>query len=264
MFLTIFGICLFLGAIVGFLAGLLGIGGGLLIVPVLVYIFPLVGISFEQAMPMALATSLASIIVTSSAAALAHHKNQNVPWQIAKKIALIVGIGAVLGAFIAEQMSSQSLTYFFSGAVIVLASYMFLSIRVTSTRTMPQAPIFNLIGFTTGIIASLMGIAGGAILVPVLSYFGIALRQAIGIATVSGVAVALFGSAGFIYTGLQQPSLPEYSLGYIYLPAFLGMVITSSLFAKAGVNLAAKLPVKTLKRIFAIFLIVVAIKMLLS
>jgi uncharacterized membrane protein YfcA len=107
-----------------------------------------------------------------------------------------------------------------------------------------------------------MGIAGGAILVPALTYFGTSMRKSIGIATVCGVMVALFGSLGYIITGLKQPELPQWSLGYIYLPALLGIILTSSLFAPIGVKYAAKLPVKTLKKFFAVFLIIVAIKML--
>ena len=264
MFTTVVIACLVLGSIVGFLAGLLGIGGGLIIVPVLLYLFPLLDISTELAMPMALATSLATIIITSSSAALAHHKNNNIPWPLAKSMALVVGVGAISGAFIAEQLTSKALTNFFAGAVIVLASYMLLSIKFSRTGSLPSKLVLNIIALITGIVASLMGIAGGAILVPVLSYLGMALRQAIGLATVCGVAVAVFGSASFIYTGWQQSALPPYSLGYIYLPALFAIVIASSCFAKFGVKMASQLPVATLKRIFALFLLIVAIKMLVS
>lgn len=264
MFTTVFIACLVLGSIAGFLAGLLGIGGGLIIVPVLMHLFALLNISSELIMPMALATSLATIIITSTSASFAHHANNNIPWHLAKPIAVVVGLGAVLGAFIAEQLSSKALTQFFSGGVIVLASYMLLSIKFSVTGKLPNNFILNVIGLVTGAIASLMGIAGGAILIPVLSYLGMALRQAIGLATVCGVAVALFGSASFIFTGMQQNDLPAYSLGYIYLPALLGIVISSSLFAKLGVKMATTLPVATLKRIFAFFLLIVATKMLVS
>lgn len=264
MFTTVFIACLLLGSIAGFLAGLLGIGGGLIIVPVLLYLFPLLEISAELAMPMALATSLATIIITSSSAAIAHHQNNNIPWTLAKPMALVVGMGAVLGAFIAEQLTTKALTNFFAGAVIMLASYMLLSIKFSRTGSLPNNIILNIIALITGTVASLMGIAGGAILVPVLSYLGMALRQAIGLATVCGVAVAVFGSASFIYTGIQQTELPPYSLGYIYLPALVGIIISSALFAKLGVKMSGKLPVATLKRIFALFLLIVAIKMLVS
>ena len=265
----IFISCIFLGAFVGFLAGLLGIGGGLVVVPVLVYLLPqlVTGnevLSSEVIMPMALATSLAAIVMTSSSAAFAHHKNNNIPWQLTKPLMFIVSLGALLGAFIADSLSAQALTNFFAGAVIVLASYMLASIRSQRARAMPSNLKLQLISFITGVIASLMGMAGGAILVPVLTYFGMPLRHCIGIATVCGVMVALFGSLGYIISGLGNELLPPWSFGYVYLPALLGVVLTSSLFAPVGVKFAVKLPVQTLKKFFAVFLILVAIKMILA
>ena len=263
MFL-IFISCIFLGAFAGFLAGLLGIGGGLIVVPALVYLLPQLGISNDVIMPMALATSLSAIVISSSSAALAHNKNKNIPWDITKPLMFIVAFGALLGAFIADRLSAQALTNFFAGAVIVLASYMLASIRTQQSRKMPSRVKLQFISLMTGVIASLMGMAGGAILVPVLTYFGMPLRHCIGIATVCGVMVALFGSLGYIISGLDNELLPVWSFGYVYLPALLGVVLTSSLFAPVGVKFAAKLPVQTLKKIFAVFLILVAIKMLLA
>lgn len=263
MFL-IFISCVFLGAFAGFLAGLLGIGGGLIVVPALVYLLPQLGISNEVIMPMALATSLSAIVVTSSSAAFAHHKNKNIPWDITKPLMFMVAFGALLGAFIADHLSAQALTNFFAGAVIALASYMLVSIRSQRAKTMPSKLKLQFISLITGAIASLMGMAGGAILVPVLTYFGMPLRHCIGIATVCGVMVALFGSLGYIISGLDNELLPVWSIGYVYLPALMGVVLTSSLFAPIGVKFAAKLPVQTLKKFFAVFLIVVAIKMILA
>jgi hypothetical protein len=259
--LFVFLSCAALGSVVGFLAGLLGIGGGLIIVPALVYILPLVGVSAEVVMPMALGTSLGAIVITSSSAALVHHGKQNIPWIIARPLMLFVGIGALLGAFIADYLSTEVLTSFFASVVILLAIYMLMSISLVKEREMPSTYVLQFISWVTGIISSLMGIAGGAILVPALNYFGLPLRHSIGLATACGVMVALFGSVGYIITGLSQENMPLLSLGYIYLPALLGIVISSSFFAPIGVKYAGKLPVKTLKKYFAIFLILVAIKM---
>jgi len=256
--------CIALGSLVGFLAGLLGIGGGLIIVPALVYLLPLLGINGDIVMPIALATSLGAIVITSSSAALAHHHNKNIDWSLAKPLMLVVGIGALLGAFIADNLSTQTLTNFFAFMVLMLALYMLLSISSTKERELPSTLLLQLIGGITGIIASLMGIAGGAILVPTLTYFGLSMRKVIGIATVCGVMVALFGSLGYIITGLSQANLPLWSLGYIYLPALMGIVISSALFAPLGVKYVTKLPIKALKKFFAVFLILVAIKMLSS
>ena len=262
MIFSVFFSCLLLGALVGFLAGLLGIGGGLIIVPALVYLLPMLGTSTELLMPMALATSLASIVITSSAAARAHHRNGNIPWPIARQLMIAVATGALLGAFIADGLSAESLTHIFAGAVILLATYMLLSVKITPIKSMPSNTVVQAVGFFTGTLASLMGIAGGAILVPVLSYFGMPLRHTIGVATVCGVMVALFGSLGYIFTGVGEQGLPALSLGYVYLPALFAIVLTSALSAPFGVKLAAKMPVSILKKFFAIFLILVATKML--
>lgn len=263
MLLSVFLACALLGAIVGFFAGLLGIGGGLIIVPVLVYLLPFFGVSAELAFPMALATSLASITFTSSSAALAHHKNGNIPWDIAKRIGITVAIGAVLGAVIAGILSLEALTIFFASAVLLLAIYMFLSIKIERTIPLPANWVLQSIGLLTGVIASLMGIAGGAILVPILMYCSLSMRHAIGVATASGIVVALFGALGYVIIAPAQATLPDWSIGYIYLPALLGIILTSSLFAPVGVKAAALLPVRYLKKGFALFLMLVAIKMIL-
>jgi uncharacterized membrane protein YfcA len=262
MFTSVFLACALLGAVMGFFAGLLGIGGGLIIVPVLVYLLPLLGISAELAFPMALATSLASIIFTSTSAAFAHHKNGNIPWPIAQRLVITVAIGAMLGALIAGMLSLKALTLIFASAVLILAAYMFLSIKVERSVALPSNWVLQFIGLFTGVLASLMGIAGGAILVPILMYYSLSMRQAIGVATASGIIVALFGALGYVIIGFGQGDLPPWSTGYIYLPALLGIVLTSSLFAPLGVKVGAKLSLPYLKKGFAIFLMLVAIKMM--
>ena len=273
MLLSIFLICVLLVSVVGFCAGLLGIGGGLIIVPALVYLLPQLGIDHHLVMPMALGTSLATIVVTSFSAALAHHRNKNIPWLLAKQLMIAIALGSLLGAFIADLLSVDALKNTFAIAVFLLSSYMFFTIHNTrknkviinnEDEKLPSNIIVKGIGFFTGILASLMGIAGGAVLVPVLSYFKVPLRQAIGVATVSGMIVAIFGASGYVIAGFGEVNLPEYSLGYVYLPALLGIIITSSFFAPIGVKAASKLPVRTIKKSFAIFLMLVAVKMILS
>jgi uncharacterized membrane protein YfcA len=263
MFLSIFLVCALLGALVGFCAGLLGIGGGLIIVPFLVYLLSFYGVSAELVLPMALATSLASIVVTSSAAAWAHHKNNNIPWKIAQSLVVSVAIGAVLGALIADVLSLAALTTLFSVAVFLLASYMFMSVRIEKSVALPNTIVLSLVGLFTGILASLMGIAGGAILVPILTYCSLSMRHAIGVATACGIVVAFFGAIGYVITGFNEPNLPQWSVGFVYLPALLGIALTSSLLAPIGVKFATRVPARTLKKYFAVFLMLVAIKMML-
>ena len=264
MFLDVLIACALLGCLTGFLAGLLGIGGGLVIVPVLIHLLPLFGVSHDHIMPVALATSLASIVFTSVIAARAHHKNDNIPWPITKQLMVTVAFGASLGAYVVDALSKETLTTIFAVAVILLASYMLLSIKVQKTKPMPRNSMINVIGLSVGYFSSLMGIAGGAILVPLLTHFSMSIRLAIGTATVCGLVVAVFGSLGFILAGLDQDDLPLWSIGYVYFPALIGIVSTSSLSAPYGVRLANKLPVRYLQRLFAIFLLIVAVKMLFS
>ncbi|WP_448546707.1 sulfite exporter TauE/SafE family protein [Thalassotalea fusca] len=261
MFFTVFSIFLVVGCLIGFLAGLLGIGGGLLIVPILVYVLPLFKVDAALVMPIALATSLASIVFTATSATWAHHKNANIPWKTAKPLAVVMALGALIGAKIADSLPSDLLRGIFATAVILLAAYMLLSIRVHKTKPLPDIWVLRAIGIFTGFLSSLMGISGGAILVPTLTYYSMSIRLAIGTATVCGFVVATFGALGFVLTGLDQDNLPPWSVGYIYLPALLGMVTTSFVFAPLGVKWAAKLPVRTLKKCFAAFLILVAVRM---
>jgi len=264
MVVIVFFSCLFLGSLVGFFAGLLGIGGGLIIVPALVYLLPLMDIDSQLVMPMALATSLASIVVTSSSAAWVHHQQQNIPWALAKILLAFVAVGALIGVYIASVLSVKALTTFFASAVFVLAIYMLISMKSNNDQPMPSHFVLRVLGVFTGILSSLMGIAGGVVLVPMLNYFAVPLRQTIGVATVCGVMVAIFGSIGYIISGWGQLDLPSWSLGYVYLPALLGIVLSSSIFARYGVKLASVLPVVKLKKFFAGFLILVAIKMILQ
>lgn len=262
MFYSVFIICLLLGCLVGFLAGLLGIGGGLVIVPVLIYILPLVGVEPSVVLPVALATSLASIIFTSTIAAFVHHRQRNIPWGIAKRLMVFVAIGALVGAYIASILSAKTLTTLFATAVLVLATYMLVSSKSNNTGGKPSDLILRCLGLFTGILSSLMGIAGGIVLVPSLSYFRLALRQTIAVATVCGVMVAIFGSIGYTITGWGDNRVPAGSIGYIYLPALFGIILTSSVFARYGVKLATKLPVSILKKCFAAFLFLVALNMI--
>lgn len=261
MLLSVFISCSILGAFVGFLAGLLGIGGGLVIVPALVYILTEIGVLEAHIMPMALATSLASIIITSSSAALTHHKKGNIVWRHAASISVAVAIGSFGGALIASHLPADVLKIVFAFSVVCIASYMIASLKVERDIGEPPRWLLKTIGLITGVIASILGIAGGAILVPSLSYFGIPIRSAMGIATVCGVFVAIFGVLGFLVTGSSVDGLPQWSVGYVYLPALLGIIVTSAFTAPLGVKAAGTLPVTTLKKFFAVFLIVVAIKM---
>ena len=262
--LSILLICAGLGAIVGLLAGLLGIGGGLLIVPFLNYALPhFLDIPADIAMPMAIATSLSTIILTSSASALAHFRLGHLQKDILLWVGAGLAMGAILGALIATSMPASLLKTAFGVLVLAIAMQMLLYSRKQSSNTYSSKTLLA-IGLVTEAVSSLMGIGGGAILVPALVWYQVALTTAIGCAALGGFVIAILGSLGYIVGGLGVAELPAWSLGYIYLPATLGVVCTSIFTAKYGAKLAQQLPTTKLKRFFAVFLIIVGLRMILG
>lgn len=252
-----------LGALVGLMAGLLGIGGGLLVVPALAHLLPYAGISLDLCMLMALATSLATIIITSGSAALNHLKFGNVDMYVVKWLMPGVLIGGFMGSFVAEMLPSAWLPKLFGIIVLALAGQMLLSIRSMHQHAMPGNVATFGFGTTIGVISSLAGIGGGSLTVPFLNRFGVEMRKAVGSSSVCGCVIAISGMAGFILHGYDAPNLPPYSLGYVYLPA-LGAIGIASLFTtRLGAKLASALPTHHLKKIFALFLMSVGVSMLL-
>ncbi|ADV87535.1 sulfite exporter TauE/SafE family protein [Vibrio vulnificus] len=262
MTFELLSVLLVLGAFVGVMAGLLGIGGGLIVVPALLYLLPWAGIPTELSMHMALATSLASIIVTSGSSALNHLKLGNVDIFVVKWLMPGVVIGGFVGANIAEWIPTQYLPRVFGVIVLVLALQMFRSIRVTTTRAMPSSPVTMLYGTGIGVVSSLAGIGGGSLSVPFLNRHGVEMRKAVGSSSVCGCVIAIAGMTGFILHGYSVDSLPDYSVGYVYLPALLAIAGTSMLTTRIGARWATTLPTAKLKKIFALFLMFVALSML--
>lgn len=262
MNLELLALLLLLGAVVGVLAGLLGIGGGLLVVPVLLFLLPSAGIALDMVMQVALATSLATIIVTSGSAALNHLKLGNVELFVVKWLMPGVVIGGFGGALLAELIPSQYLPKVFGGIVLVLSWQMFRSIRLSHDYPMPNALLITLCGTGIGVVSSLAGIGGGSLSVPFLNRHGIEMKKAVGCSSVCGFAIAIAGMAGFIWQGYQLENLPPYSIGYVYLPALLAIATTSILTTRIGAKLASQIPTAQLKKLFAIFLMCVAVTML--
>ncbi|GGP52554.1 UPF0721 transmembrane protein [Shewanella algicola] len=262
--LQVFIICLFLGAVVGFFAGLLGIGGGLIIVPALLYILPSVGISVTQLTHVAIATSLASIILTSMSSATAHHKRGNVPWHLFKPIMPGIVVGSLASAFVSEQISSDNLQQTFAIFVVLMAIQMAFPLKVKTGDDMPKFAMLFMVSVLIALIAGLMGIGGGVLLVPFLSYCGLQMRQAVGFSSVTGMFIAISGTIGYVIAGFDAPNLPPGAFGFIYLPALGGIIISSILCAPLGVKAASTWPTPVLRKIFACLLVVVGLKLLLS
>jgi len=252
------------GAIAGVLAGLLGIGGGLVIVPMLVFSFTLQHIPHELIMHLALGTSLASIIFTSVSSFRAHHKRGAVRWDVFKRITPGIIVGTFAGSCVASQLPTHILKGIFVVFLYYVATQMILGKKPPASRQIPgTAGIFGA-GGIIGSFSSLVGIGGGTLSVPFLTWCNIPVHHAIGTSSAIGLPIALAGAFGYILNGLGSPNLPELSLGYVYLPALAGIICFSVFTAPLGARLAHSLPVAKLKRIFAILLYVVATRMLLS
>ncbi|MEZ9232291.1 sulfite exporter TauE/SafE family protein [Vibrio amylolyticus] len=257
--------CAILGSVVGFLAGLLGIGGGLVIVPVLSSIL----LHFEvlpanQVVVAAIATSLASILFTSTSSAIAHHKNGNVPWDIAPWIMMGVALGALISGFMAALLPEKIVRIVFAVCVVLIAIKMFLSSKSESPkeRNMPNKGLLTIFTTITGGLSAMIGIGGGALLVPLLTFFSLDMKKAIGCASACGIVIALFGSVGYISSGSSQFALEDGFAGFVYLPALLGIVCTSWFTAPLGAKSTQHLPVPTIKKIFAALLVIMAANML--
>lgn len=260
-FLLELSIYLVTGAFVGFAAGLLGIGGGLIIVPVLATALTYF-IDSSQVVHIAIATSLATILVTSFSSALAHHKHGAVRWDIFKLLAFGVLAGAFIGGWFSQYFASNTLSKIFGVLELLIALNMLLALKPNPSRELPGLAGNTAAGGVIGNLSSLVGIGGGTLTTPYLVWNNVSMHQAIATSTAVSLPVALAGTIGYVFAGLQATDLPAYTTGYIYWPAFLGIIVASVFTAPIGAKMAHKLPVKVLKRGFGVFLLLLAIKML--
>lgn len=252
---------LLVGLIAGILAGLLGVGGGLVIVPMLVFCFARQGFNPDQIMHIALGTSLASIMFTSISSFMSHHRRGAVDWDIVKKIVIGILVGTFLGTFVASRLPSDFLKVFFCVFLYAVATQMILNKKPAPSRSLPGMAGMLGVGSTIGVISSLVGIGGGSLSVPFMLWCNVPAHRAIGTSAAIGFPIAIAGALGYILNNLKVENLPDYSLGYVYLPALLFVVCASVLTAPLGARLAHALPVDSLKKIFALFLYLVATKM---
>ncbi|RRS08479.1 MULTISPECIES: sulfite exporter TauE/SafE family protein [unclassified Pseudoalteromonas] len=265
--LLLFVFCALLGSGVGFLAGLLGIGGGLVIVPILSGILLYFEVlPAEQVVVAAVATSLASILFTSTSSAIAHHKNGNVPWGVAPWIMAGVALGALISGFLAALLPESAVRAVFALSVALIAFKMLQSSKSTKVpdRQLPNKAILTLLTSITGGLSAMIGIGGGALLVPLLTYFSLDMKKAIGCASACGIVIALFGSIGYISAGSANFTLADGFAGFVYLPALAGIVCTSWFTAPLGAKATHHLPVTTIKKVFAVLLLVMAFNMALN
>jgi uncharacterized membrane protein YfcA len=252
------------GVVAGLLAGLLGVGGGLVIVPMVVFALTWQAAPPEHIMHLALGTSLASIMFTSVSSFMAHHRRGVVQWEVVRRIALGILLGTFLGACLASRLSTPALKAFFVVFLYYMAVQLFTDRKPKPSRSLPGAWGMFGVGNVIGVVSSLVGIGGGSLSVPFMIWCNLPVHTAIGTSAAIGFPIAVAGAVGYLINGLYANALPPYSLGFIYLPALLGIVGCSVLTAPLGVRLAHSLPVDRLKRVFAGLLFVVGTKMLLD
>ncbi len=255
-------IYLALGAFAGLIAGLFGVGGGLIIVPVLSLLFETQGMSGAVFVHLAIGTSLTTIVVTSVSSTWAHHRHGAVQWGMVRGLSVGIVIGALLGAVIAYVLPTRILRIVFGVFELAVAAQIGLNLMASAHRRLPGQPMLTVAGIVIGALSSVVGIGGGTLTVPFLAWCNVSIRRAVATASACGFPISLAGAVGFIVTGWGVTALPEWSTGYLYWPAFAGIAATSLLFAPFGARLAHRLPVNVLRRIFAGFLTILGVRML--
>ncbi len=254
---------LVIGAFAGVLAGLLGVGGGIVLVPAFFYVFSALGYDSPQLMQVCLATSLATIIVTSVRSVLSHHKKGAVDWDILRGWAIGIAIGAVIGVTIASSLRSQQLQMVFGVLASLIGLYMiFGKSEWRLGDHMPKGVKALAISPFIGFLSVLMGIGGGSFGVPTMTLFGVPIHRAVATAAGFGVIIAVPSVVGFLILDLPAGVAPPFTIGAVNLPAFFIVIAMTILTAPYGATLAHRINAPRLKKIFGAFLILVALNML--
>jgi uncharacterized membrane protein YfcA len=253
---------LIIGVLAGFLAGLLGIGGGALIVPLLVFVFTAQGFPPEHLLHVALGTAMASIVFTSLSSMRAHDAHGAVDWRIARALAPGLLAGSFGAALLAGLIPTRPLAMLFTALVVFVGTQLLLDLKPRNTRELPASAGLFLAGTVIGGVSSLAAAGGAFLAIPFLAWCNVPLRRAIGTASATGFPIAVAGSAGYIAQGWRVAGLPEASLGYVHLPALGAVAMMSMLAAPFGARLAHRMPVKRLRMVFALMFYALAVRML--
>lgn len=250
------------GAVAGLAAGLLGIGGGLVVVPALALLFREQAFADATLMHYAVGTSLATIVPTSIASLLAHHRRGSVHWAAVRGLTPGILAGALAGAWLARQLSSPGLGVLFGVFEVLVALQLLVGIRPGAHRALPAVAGMTAAGGVIGALSAVLGIGGGTLTVPFLLWHRVDIRLAVGSAAACGLPIAVAGAAGFALAGRSVEAAPAYSSGFIHWPAVAGVALASVLLAPAGARLAHYLPREVLQRVFALVLVLVGLKMI--
>ncbi len=261
-----FSLYLLTGLVTGVLAGLLGIGGGVIIVPTLLYIFTYVQMPQWAIMHMAESTALAAIILTTLMAVVIQQRHHNIRWDIFRRLSLGIVVGTTLGAAIASLLPNNILKILFGVFISLISIHMLFSRKHETIKSDQYSPPWIEItsGFLVGGVSGMLGIGGGVFIVPILLRFGLSAHSAAATSSACALLLSLVGTLSYMIAGWQVTGLPHESTGFVYWPAVLGIALTSVIFVPLGTKLANRLSGKTLIRIFALFLLLVGLRMLIS
>jgi uncharacterized protein len=262
--ILVYGSYLLIGLLAGVIGGLMGLGGGIVIVPALYFLFVWQGFPAEVVMQLAVATSLATIIFTAISSTRAHHLRGAVLWSAVRGLTPGIIIGAVLGGFIVALVPSDTLRVAFGLFEIAVAAQIAFSARPPPQRTLPGRGGQFAAGGLIGSLSTILGIGGGTLTVPFLLWCNTGIHKAVATASACGLPIALVGTITLIISGWQQPDLPADTLGFVYWPAAAAIIVASIIAAPWGVRLAHALPVNILRRVFAVVLALIGLRMILS
>ncbi|MGE0312272.1 MAG: sulfite exporter TauE/SafE family protein [Lautropia sp.] len=251
-----------MGAVAGFLAGMFGIGGGMLMVPLLMLIFGARGFPAAHVLKIAVATSLATILFTSAASVRAHQARGAVRWDIVRWLAPGIVVGAWAGAQLARVMPARLLALLFAVFVGYSALQMLIDRKPKPSRELPGAAGLGATGSLIGVLSALVGAGGAFVSVPFMIWCNVPIHHAVGTSAALGFPIALAGTVGYVIAGWNLPSLPAAAVGFVYLPALVVISIASMAMARYGVAVAHKLQMRQLRRLFAALLVVLATVML--
>jgi uncharacterized membrane protein YfcA len=249
------------GALIGFLAGLLGIGGGMTLVPILAAMFAAQQLAPEHTVHLALGTGMASVIFTSTASVREHHRHRAVDWHIVGRFAPGMVAGTLLSTVASGWLSQRTLAVAFAVIVFAGATQILLGRKPAAGRSLPGTAGLFLTGLLIGVVCGIVSAGGAFLTVPFMLFCGVTMHMAIGTGAAIGVPIAVVGTVGFILSGLQVSGLPAFSVGFVYLPALAALVVASVVTAPFGARAAHRLPVLTLKRVFACLLYLLAARM---
>lgn len=252
-----------IGAFVGVLAGMLGIGGGAIMVPLVANLLEAQGIAHDHVLHFAVGTSMATILFTSVSSVRAHHRRGAVRWDVLRQITPGILAGGLAGSLVAGQVSSRALALFFALLVYGVGTHMLIGRAPRATRGLPGPVGMFGVGAVISGLSSLMAIGGAAMTIPFMVFCNVAPIHAVGTASAIGFPIALASTLGYVASGLSEGNLALGSIGYVYVPALAGISLASVLTAPLGARLAHSLPPKRLRQAFAVLLIFLATRMLL-